>query len=242
MMIFDAHVHIGQWGYEWYAKGFPYLEKSAGTNVDKAIIMPTDQKNNAGILETAKPFPDNLYPFAWVDPHDSQIMSFLENNIDNISGLKFHSSLDKIELGITNILYKPYLGFANTHNLPILVHCGRWQETASYKFPLQIAEKYPDLKIICAHLGGDREDLKILAPKAVKERDLKNIWFDISATREWWTIGMAIDEIGADKIIFGSDYPVMHPKMSIESVNVLNLSVEDQKKVFYKNIMGILGI
>lgn len=250
MIIFDAHVHIGNWNYEWYSDVNIYTKRDGDHSYknafrddypDKAILMPTDQKDNKSVLKEVELFPSKAFFFAWVDPFDDNIEAFLDENINDISGLKFHSALDRVEDGITHLAYRYFLDYANKHKLPILVHCGRWQETASYKYPLEIAEKYPDLKIICAHLGGDREDLKILAPRAVKERGLKNVWFDISATREWWTIGMAIDEIGADRIIFGSDYPVMHPTMSVASVKALMLDTETEEKIFYKNIMVVLG-
>jgi len=52
---------------------------------------------------------------------------------------------------------------------------------------------------------------------------------------------MAIEQIGIDKIIFGSDYPIMHPTMSIASVKALNLTKDEEDRVFYKNVLEVFN-
>jgi len=245
-MIIDAHVHIGDWEYEWYLYGGAKDPAELYSWVDKAVFMPSDMKQNGELLQTLRAtVKKNAWFFVpWFDPKDilsESTFRFIEKNIDDIYGLKVHSSGDKIPGGLTNNIYKPLLNLARSFDLPLLVHCGRWQEMASWKHLLSVAEFHPDLKFIGAHLGGDREDLKVLAPRAAKERGLQNVWFDISATREWWTIGLAIEQVGIDRIIFGSDYPVMHPTMSIASVKALGLTGAEEERVFSKNILEVLG-
>jgi len=244
-MIIDSHVHIGDWDYEWYSYNNGNDPILLYNWVDMAVFIPTDMKQNSELLQTLRLTMkrDTWFFIPWFDPKDvlsESTFRFIEKNIAGIHGLKVHSSIDKIPCGISNNIYKPLLNLARSFDLPLLVHCGRWQEMAGWKYLVEVAERHPDLKFIGAHLGGDREDLKIVAPRAVKERGLQNVWFDISATREWWTIGMAIEQIGIERIIFGSDYPVMHPLMSIASVKALGLTEDEEKRVFSENILAVL--
>jgi len=179
-VIIDAHVHIGDWDHEWY----PHSEGNDPAElyrwVDGAVFIPSDQKRNAIVRETIKhSIDDELWFFIpWFEPQslmDASTFRFIEKNMDDIVGLKVHSSGDKIPGGFTNNIYKPLLNLARSFDLPLLVHCGRWQETAGWKYLIETAERHPDLKFIGAHLGGDREDLKVLAPRAVREIGLKNV-------------------------------------------------------------------
>jgi len=245
-MIIDAHVHIGNWDYEWYSYTGGNDPKEIYQWIDKAVFIPSDQKlNNTTLLSIKQDIHKNYFFFIpWFDPSDFRsetTFRFIEENIDEIYGLKVHSAIDKIQYGVTNSVYNPLFDLAKSFDLPVLVHCGRWQEMAGWGYLLEAAEQYPDLKFIGAHLGGDKENLKIKAPRAAKEMGLTNVWFDISATREWWAIGMAIEQLGIDKIIFGSDYPVMHPAMSIASVKALNLTKDEEERIFYRNILEVFG-
>ena len=246
-MIIDSHVHIGCWDHEWY-RFLDYTDPGTIFQwIDHAaVFIPTDRKENDLLLSAikARVSPGHWFFIPWIDPSfitQYKMFDWVMKQRNDIHGLKIHASLDKIMGGISNFLYQPIIEIALSFQLPILVHCGRWQETAGYQLALDTAMAYPDIKFILAHLGGDREDLKILAPRKAKEMGLTNVWFDISATREWWTIGMAIDQMGIDRIIFGSDFPVMHPTMSIASVKALKLNPAEEERIFSKNILEALG-
>lgn len=243
-MILDSHIHVGNWVYEHYPVHCDISTVNGlldACGIEGAIIMPTDRKDNEATLADIKTNGRKRYWFfAWVDPRDKRALSFLETHVDELSGVKFHSGLDRIEGGITHKLYEPFLQWAAAHAKPALVHCGRWQEMSSYKFALEAAKVYPEIDFILAHLGGDFEQLKLEAPRALKALGLTNAVFDISATREFWTIEMAIREAGVEKLVFGSDYPVMHPKMSIQSIEVLSLTEEERRKIYSDNLLSIL--
>ena len=245
-MLIDAHIHVGSWNYNYYSplsvKVTELNKLLARWGIDGAIIFPTDIKNNAQLLNQIKKYGKKKYWFfPWCDPKNKDIIKFLDQNLKYINGLKIHSSLDMIKGGITNKLYKPFLNFAGQVGIPVFVHCGRWQEYVSYKFVLEMASIYKDIKFIMGHMGGDFEGLKIQAPKDLRSSGLNNVWMDISATREYWTIKLGLKEVGCKKFIFGSDFPVMHPKMSIISINELSLTPVQKERIFSKNILEVLG-
>ena len=245
MKIYDSHIHLGDWNYGHYKTVSPDIHeidrvlKQSG--ISGGIILPSDKLDNDDCLRQLKNAELKYWYFAWIDPKIDSMIQWLKDNIHRIDGIKCHAGLNQIKGNISNPLYRPILDIAKESNLPMLVHSGRWQEMSSYKDIFKMAQEYPSVKFICAHLGGDFEGLKIEAPKGLKGMGLSNVWFDISATREYWTIKMAGDTIGYDRLLFASDYPVMHPKMSIESVENLNIMPKDKEKMYYKNFIEIVG-
>lgn len=256
-IIIDGHVHVGSWKYEHYRfvnnsfaedisslKCISPIETVLDENeITGAVLIPTDAGNDGSLLKAVSDYSGGkkYWYFAWCDPKDKKLMSWLEDNADAIDGLKLHSAFSRVPGGVTRDIYKSFFAFARKKNIPVIVHSGRWQEMSSYKFVFEAARRYPDVRFICAHLGGDFEGLKIEAPREYKKARLDNLWFDTSGTREFWTIEMAVEEIGAERIIFGSDYPVMHPRMAIAAIEALKLTDEEKSQIYSKNILKVLG-
>lgn len=245
-MVIDGHIHVGDWVYKHYASLSitvkdlnSLLDKS---RIDGAVIFPSDKKDNVGLLSQIKKSGKKRYWFfPWFNPRCNNWKEFFKEHIADISGIKIHSSLDRVMGGVTNKIYLPMLEFAKEKKLLMYVHCGRWQEAASYKFVLEIAKIYPGINFIISHLGGDHEELKLQAPVDAKRMKLKNVIFDISATREFWTIENGVKLLGAERFVFGSDYPVMHPKVAMECVNVLNISKREKRMIQGENLLNVLN-
>ena len=160
-MIIDSHIHVGKWSsifynYESTVEDAVKVMRSSG--VDAAVCMPTDLTGNRYLMDKTinnKNF--KFYYNAWINPEDKDLDKFLEDDIDRVSLFKVHPSIQRKR--ITDESYDKYMKIAAENKKPVVVHCGRWQEIASYKFPLELAEKYPDLILILAHLGGDQPSL-----------------------------------------------------------------------------------
>ena len=245
-MIIDGHIHIGDWLYRHYSslsvtvKDLDTLLKKSG--IDGAILFPSDKKDNRGLLDQIKRGVNRKYWFfPWIDPKIKDWNEFVKNNLRDISGIKIHSSLDGIMGGLTNKLYRPVLELAKEEKLLMYVHCGRWQKAASYKFVLHMAGEYPGINFIISHLGGDHEELKLQAPLDARRMKTENVTFDISATRESWTIDNGVKILGAERFIFGSDFPVMHPRVALECLNVSHITANERKMILGENVLNLLN-
>jgi hypothetical protein len=138
--------------------------------------------------------------------------------------------------------------WAETHGVPINIHV---TEPAGHKYkgkvetPLQsyidLAELFPDLKLILAHWGGG---LPFYAMNPHCASKMKNVWFDTAASpliyssKIWRAV---IDMVGADRILFGTDYPLkLHPAKSkvpaikclVDEVLEAGLKEEEQMQIF----------
>lgn len=242
MKIIDGHIHIGKWdsvffNYETTVEQTIEVMKSSG--IDAAVCLPANATPNKELLKEINNQSDFCFYFAaWINPDDKELDNFLENNINEISFFKIHPSTQKRR--ITDDSYKKYIELAIENKKPVVVHCGRWQEIASFKYPLELSKNYPELKIILAHLGGDQPSLYLECAKAVKKINSKNIFLGTESVREFYFVNEVVKTVGTDKIIFGSDYNLGLPKMYIPVIESLKISDEEKELIFSGNILRIL--
>lgn len=100
---------------------------------------------------------------------------------------------------------------------------------------------YPNLKTVCAHWGGGLP-FYALMPEVGKA--LANVYFDTAATVFLYRpeIFEQISHIvGSDKILFGTDYPLMRQSRVITQVQSSRLSEEDKTKILGGNAQSLLG-
>jgi len=148
-------------------------------------------------------------------------------------GIKVYLSLSDpgiSDITIYDFLPGEQLEVADKRGLIVMLHIPR---NARLKDPVNIAqmremdERYPDAKIIIAHVGraycnedvGDA--LKILSKT-------KNLLFDISANTNAWVFSRLLDAVGPKRVLFGSDLPItrMRMKRITENGRYINLVPE----------------
>ena len=119
-----------------------------------------------------------------------------------------------------------------------------------------IFNKFENLKFIFAHLGGvmpfikERFDgiYKMLRKRnivkdlfAMPSEWLKQIYVDTSGATSYSALMCTIEMVGADHILWGSDYPG-NPDISnsIKAIEELKISEEEKKKILSENIERLL--
>lgn len=243
MKIIDSHVHIGQWSEVFlnYSSTVPEaIEIMKSSGIDEAICMPADLTKNSELFkETVGRDDYKFYYNAWIDPGDEELDVFLNKNLSKISLFKIHPSI--VKKPVTDITYSPYLQIAQENNIPVIVHCGRWQEMSGYKLALEVSLKYPELKLILAHLGGDTPALVTECSDAIKDAKYKNIYLGTESIREFYFVNKAVRKLGADRFIFGSDYNLCLPRMFIEVIDRLDINNSEKELIFSGNILRLLN-
>ncbi len=240
--VFDGHVHVGRWrtpDFSGRATGVADAARLYGAlGYFGALVMPTDTADNAGLL---KALADADFPFrfcAWVDPEDTGLDALLSEKTARIAALKIHPSF--LRRRVIEPAFAPYLDWAAAHHAPVLVHCGRWQEMASYRFVLDVAERHPATAFILCHMGGDGSHLVEAAVARVLETGLTNVSLGTESIREYWIVQRAVDRLGPERIIFGSDYNLNHPRSFQAVIEALELDAEGRRKVFGDNLNALL--
>ena len=126
--------------------------------------------------------------------------------------------------------------------LIVLLHMG--DPRYDYSSPdrlIPVLEKFDGLKVIGAHFGGWGV-WKEAAEKLSKYPDLA---VDCSSSFAFMSAESARDIIrvyGAQKVLFGTDYPMWEYKAELERFKALGLTDEEERLILYKNAAKMFGI
>ena len=246
-------MHIGTWDHEDFLGRRCTLEDAISVleeaGLDGAALVPTDQCDNAGLLEQAQAslargYSGALWFFPWVRPvvegqPGREDLDWVEANLDSVTGLKIHPSLSRYR--VTDEVFRPALELADAKELVVLVHCGRWQEIASFRFAVEAAQRHPRAKFLLAHGGGDTPPLATAACEMVAELGVDNVSFEFSGLREYWVIERNVRRLGASRYLMGSDYCLAHPRMYLGAVAGMNLSTADKERILGTNAVELFG-
>ena len=203
-------------------------------------------------------YPDELIGFMSVHPYDMGAMDEMERSRVDLGrrGVKIganyqaYDPLDRRALAVYQ--------YAERHGLPILFHTG----TSAVKsapipaaHPLtvdEIASRYPDLKIIMAHMGHPWT-----VDAVVVVRKHANVYTDISglfyrAWTQYEALIKATEWNVLDKILFGSDYPIATPAETMAGLRGVNDIVEGSRlprvpldrieEIIHRDSLKLLGL
>lgn len=246
-MIIDAHVHIGSWDHPDFLGRAATIEEAlealAAAGVTGAALMPTDRADNEGLLAGARAaiaggLAGPLWLIPWVRPGTGDL-DWARAHHEEIAGIKLHPSLSRIR--VTDAGFADALAFADAGALVVVVHCGRWQEIASYRFAIEAAAAHPRARFLLAHAGGDTPPLATAAADLVAAEKLHNVWFDIAGLREHWVVERNVEVLGADRYLMGSDYSLAHPAMYVGAVRGMRLSEADRRRILGENALELFG-
>lgn len=156
-----------------------------------------------------------------------------------LKGVKLHPDIQRFKLDDYRCLkiYELCEG-----ELPVLIHAGDSRYDYSNPNRLKpILEIFTGLKVIAAHFGGWS-----IWEKACNELyEYSNLTVDCSSSFPWLdkeTSKRIIKKYTADKVLFGTDYPMWDPKSEVEYFLSLGLSDEENRKILYQNAQKLFDI
>lgn len=104
----------------------------------------------------------------------------------------------------------------------------------------KIIESHPDIKFVAAHPGEKPR----VEQHIVNMKKYENFYLDLSGTglHRFGVVKYLVNKVGAERILFGTDYPICNPGMYVEAVRMEEISDTDREKIFHKNAEYLLGI
>ncbi|MBM3143177.1 MAG: amidohydrolase [Chloroflexi bacterium] len=226
--------------------------------IDKSVILNLGWvshelcvETNDYILEAIARYPERLIGFCVIQPlAGDKALKELERCARNgVKGIgEMRPDVQDFDLKDSSVM-KPVIETAVKHNLIFLTHAsepvghqyfgkGNITPEAIYPFILN----FPDLKVVCAHWGGGLP-FYALMPEVAEA--LGNVYFDTAATPFLYKpqiFQQIADIAGSDKILFGSDYPLLSPKRIIDQLESTGLSQKDKAKILGGNAQRLLSI
>ena len=208
-------------------------------------------ETNDYILESIARYPDRLVGFCAVQPNSleaaiTEIERCARGGIKGVGELRPDMQLFDFRDGE---IMEPLIEAVRKHNLILLTHAsepvghgypGKGSVTPDVLYPF--ITSFPDLTIVCAHWGGGLP-FYALMPE-VKEA-MRNVFFDTAASPFLYTpqvYSQVIQLVGADRILFGTDYPLLAQSRLLEEINSADLSEEARELILSGNARRLLGI
>ena len=103
-----------------------------------------------------------------------------------------------------------------------------------------LAENFPENTIVFPHLGAAREDIFARIEIVANH---KNTCIELSGSgiERVGILERAVKEIGADRVLYGSDFTINEPSAVIARVRNAFLTPEDREKILFRNVERLLA-
>lgn len=208
-------------------------------------------ETNDYILESITRYPKRLIGFCAVQPCSceaaiTEIERCVKGGVKGIGELR--PDMQYFDLR-DDIVMEPLIEAIRKHKLILSTHTsepvghdypGKGTITPGVLYPFFTA--FPDITVVCAHWGGG---LPFYALMPEVKMATSNVYFDTAASPFLYSpevYGQVAQLVGADKILFGTDYPLMKQSRVIKEINSQGLSEDTKEKILAGNAKRLLGI
>jgi len=205
---------------------------------------------NDYIMESSLRYPGRIYPFTGINPSSKKLGLREAQRCVELGAYGFgevHPSFQNFDLG-DKALMSEYMNLLKFKNLPIVIHCS---EPVGHQYPGKGASKikmietlvnnFPNNKIVLAHWGGGLPFFELMPEIRAA---FKNVYYDSAASPFLYNSNVFSDVIklvGVEKVLFGSDYPVITQNRVLKDLEE-NLLTQSQMhsilEINFKHLMG----
>lgn len=209
--------------------------------------------HNDYMYSLIKKYPDRFEAFMSINPNFGELaINEIERNYK-----RGFIGIGELGPGANNFNYTDtnflnLIGAANYYKLPVNIHCNEpighdypGKDKNYFKEIYELVKMFPDLILILAHLGGGLPFYELI-PEVRKV--FKNVYYDLAANPlvyETRSIKHVSDIVGPEKILFGSDFPLLiYPHKSREKqfqrfiddiYHNAGLNKDEWKQIMYSN-------
>jgi uncharacterized protein len=226
--------------------------------VDKCVIFgfpwrcaDTFRRNNDYILEAVARYPDRLIGFCCLDPAHrdapAEVERCLRAGLSGVGELAFYAS--GLDDGCLESL-DPIMALAGSYNCPVMLHTN---EPVGHNYPGKspntlaqistLVRRFHQNRIILAHWGGGLFFYTLL--KKQMREELANVWFDTAASPYLYRpdiYRLAMEVAGAEKILLGTDFPLLEPQRYFKEMEQAGLSAAQREAICGNNAARLFGL
>lgn len=223
---------------------------------------PELKSSNQEISELVKRNPQKFIGFGSVNPNKDD--AYVESKLKEIKtlGLRGIKMLPTLQLfsPVKNEKFERICDYCEKNKLVLLYHTGcdpgPWEnpklsEDANPKYLKPVLESYRPI-LVLAHAGSySAYKPGIWFEEALDlAKNFENVYFDSAAVSSFIysekILKRVREEIGLERLLFGSDYPVVWGSDIVYEVNFIrrckNLTEEEKEKILGLNAMKILNL
>ena len=243
-MIVDAHVHIGKsTRLQIHVDGEALVRIADEVGIDK--ICCTDltalfydmHEGNRLLHEEMKRFPDRIIGYATIT--STRFGKATLEELDRcyhdygMRGLKMYSTP---EFSMVEPATIPILEKCAELGMPILAHTTPWECE-------QLLPQVPECKLMIAHSGGQPWAKGDWGRVIMAAQRLPNLYLETaSSTTDADFLEAAVKGVGAQRIVFGTDTPLLDPYPQLAKIRETRISKADQDLILGGNILRLMGL
>ncbi len=209
------------------------------------------EETNSYVIDSMRHYPNRIYGMAVLQPTIGiQAVRELERcaraGMIGLGELMPHGQGYKLS-DIT--LLMPVMEVVREHQLLVLSHCS---EPVGHPYPgkgnvslqdiVTFLTAFPDVRFVAAHWGGG---LPFYALMPEIQLITANVWYDTAATVYLYRqdiFPIAANLVGADRILFASDYGLLRQRRIIDHIAQSGLDDQAVKMVLGGNAQRLLGL
>jgi uncharacterized protein len=240
-MIIDCHCHAGKgdlltgpWDTD--APIDLYLKRAQAAGIDKTVIFSPFHSNyaqaNANTAKIVARYPGRFIGFAFVHAQRDRgkIRQIVQQSVIqwNFRGIKVHRMDGPVSREICEV--------ARTFGIPLL-----YDPVGQTDLIDLLAPQYPEVNFIIPHLGSFADDWRAHLRVIDQISRFPNVYTDTSGIRRFDYIIQAIQRAGAQKVLFGSDGPYLHPGLELHKIRLLNLPQDRETLILGKNLINLIS-
>lgn len=215
---------------EYQATPEDVLKEMDANGIEKAVCLQGNYigYQNLYTYEASQKYPDRFLASVSYDPfsrnRDEIVKHFFEDlkipvvkwEVSTGSGLMANHHT----LPLDGEIMKPEFEYADEHGLVFVIDIGKLgSESSQIPALRRMILEHPTMHVIVCHLLAPRQDQREEMKEGLRALNLPNVWFDLASlahnvrpdeppypvTRSF--VRDAIDILGADRLIFGTDLP-----------------------------------
>ena len=220
------------------------LEHGDKAGITEFVILPVATKPertrhiNEFIIRQANAQP-RFYGFGTVHADMDGLMEevdFIQQN--GLRGIKIHPDYQTFAIDDPRMfpVYEQIQG-----KQPVIFHMGDLRYDYSHPARLRnVLNQFPNLQVVAAHFGGYQ--MREIAKEVLTDT---NCLFDTSSSLMFMEPGVAesyIRHYGAERFVYGTDYPMWDPVIEVERFFRLNLTDDEKEQIAWKTAAELLRV
>ena len=220
------------------------LDRGTAAGISKFVILPVAirpdrvQGINDYILDQTKRH-DCFIGFGTVHAKMEGLTDEVQRILDlGLHGIKMHPDSQRFAIDDPRLfpMYEQIQG-----KIPVMLHMGDHRYDYSHPVKLRkVLDNFPRLQAIAAHFGG--YSMYDIAYELLKDTDCI---MDVSSSLTFMPDGMAekyINAYGAERMAYGTDYPLWDPVEEVNRFMQLDLTMEQKEQIAWKTAHRFLKL
>ena len=221
------------------------LEKSREAGITHSVVFsvattPHQVESINSFIAAEVEKHDNLVGLGAVHPESPDQRADIDRIVSlGLRGVKLHPDFQGFDINDPRCM-KIY-ELCLERGLTVLIHMGdlRYEYSRPEKL-IPVIKEFSGLKVIGAHLGG----WSLWKEAADTLAEYPDFYVDCSSSLAFMPPEQAaaiIRDYGAERVLFGTDYPMWEFKAELERFRALGLSEEENKLILWKNSSELFG-